>query len=272
MSEDLNPQFEQMADESMVRNLAAQAEAIWPQEREILLRTPVPPSGRILDAGCGTGEISSRLAALFPAATVDAVDIIDAHLDLARRRYASLADRLRFAHGDIFGLDFPNDTFDLTVCRHVLQAIPHAGRVIAELARVTKPRGTLHLIVEDYGMIQFSPSRSDVDGFWHKVPPAFGRATGTDPHIGRNAYPIAVALGLREITIDYVIVDPLRVPRETMAKIWEAWRDGYSGAIAEACGLTRTEALDYWEDMIAHIRSPHGYAVWQVPVLRARKP
>jgi hypothetical protein len=33
MSENLNPQYEQMADESMVRNLAAQAEAIWPQER-----------------------------------------------------------------------------------------------------------------------------------------------------------------------------------------------------------------------------------------------
>lgn len=34
MVEDLNPQLEQMADESMVRNLAAQAVAIWPQERE----------------------------------------------------------------------------------------------------------------------------------------------------------------------------------------------------------------------------------------------
>ncbi len=29
---DLNPQAEQMADESMVRTLAAQARAIWPQE------------------------------------------------------------------------------------------------------------------------------------------------------------------------------------------------------------------------------------------------
>ena len=29
---DLNPQGRQMADESMVRNLAAQADAIWPQE------------------------------------------------------------------------------------------------------------------------------------------------------------------------------------------------------------------------------------------------
>jgi len=34
---DLNPHVNQMADESMVRNLTAQIEAIWPQE-ELLYR------------------------------------------------------------------------------------------------------------------------------------------------------------------------------------------------------------------------------------------
>jgi len=45
-SDNLNPQLEQMADESMVRNLAAQAVAIWPQERDLFLREPVPAAGR----------------------------------------------------------------------------------------------------------------------------------------------------------------------------------------------------------------------------------
>src|SRR5205085_3931432 len=38
----------------------------------------------------------------------------------------------------IFELGLPDGTFDLAVCRHVLQAIPHPERVIAELARVTR--------------------------------------------------------------------------------------------------------------------------------------
>ena len=42
--DELNPQAEQMADESMVRNLAAQAEAIWPQERPIFELFPVGSS------------------------------------------------------------------------------------------------------------------------------------------------------------------------------------------------------------------------------------
>jgi SAM-dependent methyltransferase len=271
-SDNLNPQLEQMADESMVRNLAAQAVAIWPQERELFLRRPVAAAGRILDVGCGTGEISSRLAELFPDARVDAVDIIDSHLDRARRSFPHLAGRLRFAHGDAFALDFPDETFDLTVCRHVLQAIPHADRVIAELARVTKAGGWLHLIVEDYGMIHMAPTRLDVNGFWNEVPWAFERATGTDLHIGRNAFTIMTDLGFKEVTLDYVVVDPLRVDREVFALIWEAWRDGYSNAIAEHSKFGKNEVLEYWDDMIACIRSPRGYAVWQVPVVRALKP
>ena len=93
---DLNPQAKQMADESMVRGLEAQATAIWPQELQFIRRYAIPAEARILDAGCGTGEGSSRLAELFPQAQVLGVDIINGHLELARSRYAGLADRLRF--------------------------------------------------------------------------------------------------------------------------------------------------------------------------------
>src|SRR5262249_4622315 len=82
----LNPQAREMADESMVRTLAAQAEAIWPQEAPLFARYQLPSAARILDGGCGTGEITSRLAALFPAAQLLGVDIIDEHLERARTR------------------------------------------------------------------------------------------------------------------------------------------------------------------------------------------
>src|SRR6266540_7052660 len=84
---DLNPQSKQMADESMVRTLDAQARAIWPQEVELIRRYGLGPEIRILDAGCGTGEAASRLAEMFPRASVLGVDILDPHLDEARRRY-----------------------------------------------------------------------------------------------------------------------------------------------------------------------------------------
>ena len=76
MTDDLNPQAKEMADKSMVRNLAAQAEAIWPQEQPLFGRYGVPTEADILDAGCGTGEISVRLARMFDHARLLGVDVI----------------------------------------------------------------------------------------------------------------------------------------------------------------------------------------------------
>ena len=266
----LNPQAKQMADESMVRNLDAQAQAIWPQELPLFRRYPLPAEPRILDAGCGTGEISSRLAECFPSSSVLGVDIIDAHLELARSRYARLAPRLRFEHQSIFELDSPDQSFDLTVCRHVVHSIPHPERVVAELARVTRPGGYLHLLAEDYGMLHFQPSSPDPRDFWYQVPAAFGAGTGTDLFIGRNMFTILAAMKLEQITVDYIIVDTLRVPRETFAAIIEAWRDGYAESIGELTPITREAAIAYFDQMIVNIRNPAGYAVWMAPVISAR--
>jgi ubiquinone/menaquinone biosynthesis C-methylase UbiE len=269
---DLNPQAKQMADESMVRGLNAQARAIWPQEVQFIRRYAIPLEARILDAGCGTGEGSSRLAELFPQAQVVGVDIIDAHLDLARSRHSGLANRLRFERQSIFELGFPDRSFDLTVCRHVMHSIPHPERVLTELARVTRRGGYLHLIPEDYGMLHFQRGNLDPRDFWHVVPPSFESKTETDLFIGRNTFSILAKMKLDAITVDYVIVDTMRVPRDTFAAILEAWRDGYAEPIGELTPISGDSARAYFDQMIANIRDPHGYAVWMVPVLRARIP
>jgi ubiquinone/menaquinone biosynthesis C-methylase UbiE len=261
-----------MADDSMVRNLEAQARAIWPQETALLQRYGLPPNASILDAGCGTGEGASRIAALFPDARVLAVDILDDHLARARSLYAGLASRLTFEHQSIFALQEPTGSFDLTVCRHVLHSIPQADTAIAELARVTRPGGYLHLIVEDYGMLHFQRGRLDPRDFWHEGPRAMERAMNIDLSIGRNTFGILLALGVEQIAIDYIVVDTIRVPRETFATIIEAWRDGYADAIGELTSISPESAIDYFNAMIANIRRPMGYAVWMVPVVSARIP
>jgi ubiquinone/menaquinone biosynthesis C-methylase UbiE len=269
---DLNPQARQMADESMVRNLDAQARAIWPQESALFRRYALPAAPSIVDAGCGTGEIASRVALLYPQAQVLGVDIVDEHLMLARDRYAELAPRLRFERQSIFSLEAPDRTFDLTLCRHVLHSIPYADRVIAELARVTRPGGYLHLIPEDYGMLHFARAVPDPNDFWYVALQSFERATGTDLFIGRHVYRILAALHLEEVAIEYVVVDTLRVRRETFAAILAAWRDGYAASIGELTPIHETSARAYFDQMIANIRDPSGYAVWMVPVVSARIP
>jgi ubiquinone/menaquinone biosynthesis C-methylase UbiE len=270
---DLNPQAKQMADESMVRNLNAQARAIWPQEVPLLRRYALPAQPEILDAGCGTGEISSRLLEVFPRARVLGIDIIDDHLELARSRYAALAPQVRFEHQSVFELAAEDCSYDLAVCRHVLHSIPHADRVIAELARVTRRGGYLHLIPEDYGMLEFQ-RRDGLDprDFWYAVPAQFEAATSTDLFIGRNTLSILAKMQLRDLTMDYIVVDTVRTARETFAAIIEAWRDGYAEPIGELTTFSRESATAYFNAMIENIRDPLGYAVWMVPVVSARVP
>jgi hypothetical protein len=74
------------------------------------------------------------------------------------------------------------------------------------------------------------------------------------------------------VTVDFVVVDTLRVPRETFAAIWQAWRDGYAHAIGERTRLSREEARAHFDDQIATLRDPASCAVWIVPVLSGLRP
>lgn len=272
---DPNPQSRQMADESMVRTLAAQAAAIWPQEAPLFARYALPPAARILDVGCGTGEITRRLLLMHPHATAVGIDVLDGPLAIARRAHADLAPRVSFERGDAFHLQYADASFDLVTCRHVIQSVPHPERMLAECLRVTKHGGWLHVLAEDYGMLQFPVdprSGLDPDELWHAGAIPYARAVGCDARIGRNAWPWLRALGLEQLRIDHAVVDTERVPRATFADILVAWRDGYAAIFAEHELLPLARAHALFDAAIAAVRDPDRYAVWFVPILSGRRP
>jgi ubiquinone/menaquinone biosynthesis C-methylase UbiE len=269
---DLNPQAKQMADPAIAATLAAQAYAIWPQESRLVARYELPARARILDAGCGTGEAAYRLASQFPQAEVLGVDVIESSLALARSRFSALAPRLAFEHHSVFDLQLPPQSFDLTVCRHVLHSIPHPERAIAELVKVTRPGGYLHLIVEDYGMLHFEDGELDIQEFWRVVCERFKVAMQTDMRVGRSAFHALSAAGLERVVMDYIVVDTIRVPRETFAGIFEGWRDGFAELIAQIVSIPLRDVIRYFDAMIEQARDPTRYAVWMVPVASARVP
>jgi ubiquinone/menaquinone biosynthesis C-methylase UbiE len=272
MTLDRNPQAEQMADESMVRNLAAQAEAIWPQEEQLLARYALPHHCAIADIGSGSGEISSRLALRYPESQVLGVDILASSVEYAASKYASLAPRLKFIQSDLFERQLPANQFDLVICRHVTQAVPHVERLLGELWRLCKPGGWVHVLSEDYGMLHFTPGAQDPDQLWHEGAIAYCANSGTDARIGRRTWALLHALGLEELRVDYAVVDTLRVPRATFAAILEAWRDGYVDAVASNTALSAEKVRALYEHCIANIRNPAEYAVWHVPIVSGRKP
>lgn len=271
MRDEHSPQMKEMSDAAMVRTLAAQAALIWPQEQALFTRYDVPLDGDILDVGCGTGDVTHRLADQYPSTRVTGVDIVEPHLAEARRRYVSYGDRLVFRHADAFDLPFEDERFDLTVCRHMLQSVPRQPAAIAELVRVTRAGGRLHLIAEDYGMVHFEPGDRDPDHFWHHGPVAFGDRIATDLRVGRRAYGYLKAAGLSGITLDYVIVDTIRCDRGPFIEMMRAWKDGFSESIAADTEFSLEDCRAHFDAMIATLEDEDRYAAWFVPVYSAIK-
>jgi ubiquinone/menaquinone biosynthesis C-methylase UbiE len=272
MTIDTNPQAEQMGDESMLRTLAHQADAIWPQEQALFDRYALDGSVDILDLGCGSGEITRRLAQRYPQARLVGVDILESNLAHARSANAAFGGRVRFAQGDAFALAFDDRSFDLVVCRHLSQAVPDFPRVLAQMDRVLKRGGWVHLLSEDYGMIQMPDTVGDPDGFWQRTVLPFMASVGCDGRIGRHTPPLVRALGYTDLGADYVVVDTERVSRATFAGILRAWGDGFAGALAQHGGLALADVQARFEAMARAIEDPAQYAVWHVPIVSARKP
>jgi ubiquinone/menaquinone biosynthesis C-methylase UbiE len=279
VSSERNPQAQQMGDESMARNLAFQAQAIWPQEEPLFARYRLSGPLRILDLGCGTGEITRRLADLYPQAQVVGVDILESNLELARRQGSGQPGRVRYETGDAFALKYADAHFDLVVCRHMSQSVPDFGLVLDEIGRVLRRGGWLHLLSEDYAMLRMprplpapgAPASRDPDRFWVGTVLPYLESVRCDGRIGRHSPPMLIERGYTDLAVDYIIVDTVRVPRQIFADILIAWRDGFAETLAGSSGRELADVRADFDNMISAIRTPPGYAVWHVPVSSARR-
>ena len=99
----------------------------------------------ILDAGCGVGAFSEPLV---QANTVYGVDFSEKSLAFAAER------GLVAQTGDLSALPFADGKFDVVLCIGVIQLIENYRPVLQELARVTKPGGTLLIQTLHSGSIQ----------------------------------------------------------------------------------------------------------------------
>ena len=108
----------------------------------------LPPGGRLLDVATGTGQQAFAFAER--AREVVGVDFSEAMLRVARRknRFPSVS----FQQADAAELPFEKDSFDGSCVSFALHEMPTTvrARVVREMARVTKPGGSITIV--DYGL------------------------------------------------------------------------------------------------------------------------
>jgi SAM-dependent methyltransferase len=116
--------------------------------REFVDWLEVPPGGRWLDVGCGSGALTETVLAQAAPASVVGVDTSEAFVAYAAGRVTD--PRAAFALGDAQALDHPDASFDAVASSLVLNFLPDPARGLAEMARVVRPGGVVAGYVWDY--------------------------------------------------------------------------------------------------------------------------
>jgi len=119
--------------------------AAW---RELFGRL-IPGKGlRILDAGCGTGEMSFILADM--GHEVYGLDISKSMLAKAAEKAKTKTDmnggRIQFQLGDAEKPPYDNNFFDAVICRHVLWTLPSPQTAIDSWTKILKDNGRIIVI------------------------------------------------------------------------------------------------------------------------------
>jgi ubiquinone/menaquinone biosynthesis C-methylase UbiE len=116
----------------------------------ILRWLDLPPGSRVLDAGCGTGEHTIRLAERgYRCVGVDvSPHVLEQAAERARAR--GLSAGVDFACEALEGLPYPDRSFDAVHCRGVLMHVPRWERAMAELCRVLRPGGKIALLENNH--------------------------------------------------------------------------------------------------------------------------
>ena len=117
------------------------AKYMEPGAIEFLARLAVLPGTRMLDVGCGAGQIA--IPAARAGVQVTGVDIATNLIEQACVRAAAAGVKVRFDEGDAEMLPYDDASFDLVVSLIGAMFAPRPGRVAAELLRVCRPGGRI---------------------------------------------------------------------------------------------------------------------------------
>jgi SAM-dependent methyltransferase len=155
------------------------------------------PEAQILDVGCGPGTISADLADRLPRGRVTGIDAARGIIEQARESIGA-RQNLSFTTGDVYALDFPDDTFDVVHAHQVLQHLGDPVRALREMSRVARPGGLVAVRDADYGGMIWYPELPILDE-WQALYQRVARGNGGEPDAGRRLHVWAREAGLADL-------------------------------------------------------------------------
>ncbi len=252
MARDLYSRLDEI-DQSMLRTIADVLELRGRHPRQVAIRARYLDAlgdltgKRVLDLGCGTGVVTRDLARRVGASgSVLGSDPTPPYAEVAERLRAEAGlENASFAVQDGRSLPFSDESFDLVAAVTVLCHVPEREAVLREMARVTRPGGTVLIVDGEYAANQVEhPDRTTTT----RIVDAWRASVVDDPYLTRRLASLLRKVGLEPTAVDgHIHVEAGQVDEAT-SFIWQwalfAVRQALTtGAITEDEGALWTSQL-----------------------------
>lgn len=157
-------------------------------QRWVLDGLTMPTPGRLLEIGCGPGQLWTSNRDRIPAGwQLVLSDLSAGMIEEAKANLGDSHSRMSFTVGDIQALPFKEATFDVVLANHMLYHVPDRSRALSEVRRLLKrggrfyaaTNGRRHMVKLAELMERFDPDLERDHGPAALVE-AFGLETGKD--------------------------------------------------------------------------------------------
>lgn len=182
--------------ESELARLALQAAFFAAETENILRQAGLQPGLRVLDLGCGIGDVSLAAARIVGVrGSVMGIDHSAEAIEMARRRSADEGlTWMEFAERSLD--DLPHEIpFDAIIGRFILVHLPQPQTVLKQAVKLLKPNGILAFAELDIGSASISPPAALFQRCLDWITAVY-RCTGLEPNMGSHLYSVFRSVGL----------------------------------------------------------------------------
>jgi SAM-dependent methyltransferase len=228
-----------------------------PHSRRCLEQAGLCAGMNVIEAGCGTGAMTSWIAGVVgPSGSVTAIDADARQIALAERRAKDAGiSNVRFVNCRIPNDDLPAAAFDLAYARLVLMHVREPETALRSLLRTLKAGGTI-VCEEATSSTAFARPPHKVIAEINRLFEALGRLVGADFDVGDKLVDLVRGAGCRVKSAQFI--QPM-LALDAASRFLELGANEVRPLMLKTGLLTETVANELLGEILALSARGHGY-------------